>query len=73
MSRYYRRREPGSKENAGAALAALGVAAGAAVVTFYFVRIMLSREPLSGSDQTRLPSQGGKALPAPSHDNGAKG
>lgn len=46
MSRYYRRREPGKKENLQAGLMAAGLAAAAAAVSFYFVRLFLSREPL---------------------------
>ena len=46
MNRYFRRIEPGPGENLRAGLAA-GLAAGAvAVVSFYLVRTLLSREPL---------------------------
>jgi len=63
MSPYYRRRKPGNRETGGAALAALGVAAGVAAVTFYFVRLMLCREALSGSDAPALPASPDRALP----------
>jgi hypothetical protein len=45
----YIRKRPESKEEVAAGLisAALGVAVG--VVAFYFVRMMLAREPLPGS------------------------
>ena len=46
MSRYFRRKEPGSGENLRAGLVAGGLAAAVAAVSFYFVRIFLSREPL---------------------------
>jgi hypothetical protein len=68
MSLYYRRKKPGSRENAGAALAALGVAAGVAGVTFYLVRLMLSRETLSSSAPPRLPSGEARAL-SPGEDS----
>jgi hypothetical protein len=59
MSGFYRRTNPGIRENAGAGLAAFGVAAGAAAVTFYLVRIFLAREPLGPFDPPRLPSPEG--------------
>ena len=46
MSRYYRRTEPGPGENLRAGLIAGGMAAAVAAVSFYFVRIFLTREPL---------------------------
>ena len=46
MTRYYRRKEAGSGENLRAGLVAGGLAAAVAAVSFYFVRIFLSREPL---------------------------
>lgn len=62
MSPYYRRKKPGSRENAGAALAALGVAAGVAGVTFYLVRLMLSREALVPSKPSELPAPPSRSL-----------
>ena len=46
MTRYYRAKRPGSRENLGAGLVALGLAAGVAAVSFYFVRLFLAREPM---------------------------
>ncbi len=46
MTEYYRRKEPGRGENLRAGLVAGGLAATVAAVTFYFVRLFLSREPL---------------------------
>lgn len=67
MSPYYRRKKPGVRENAGAALAALGLAAGVAAVTFYLVRLALSREPLVSPGATKaLPQE----LAAPGKDPG---
>jgi len=62
MSRFYRRTTPGTRENVGAGLAAFGVAAGAAAVTFYLVRIFLAREPLGPFRPSRLPGPGTPAL-----------
>jgi hypothetical protein len=62
MSQYYRRKKTGARENMGAGLAALGIAAGAAAVTFYLVRLFLSREPLGPFDPPRLPSSSPPAL-----------
>ena len=73
MSPYYRRKEPGGRENLGAALSALGVAAGVAGVTFYLVRLMLSREALSSSPPPRLPSGEAKALSAGEDPNEGDG
>ena len=42
MTRYFKRRRAGGKENAGAMAAAIGTG----LVVFYFVRILLSREPI---------------------------
>ena len=47
MSRYYRRTTPGTRENLSAALVAAGLAVGMASISFYLVRIFLSREPLA--------------------------
>ncbi len=57
MSRYYRMKEPGRRENLRAGLVAGGVAAAVAAVSFYLTRLFVSREPLepldsSGSEDT---------------------
>jgi hypothetical protein len=46
MSRYFRRKEPGLKENLEAGLVATGLAVGIGAVTFYLLRLLLTREPL---------------------------
>jgi hypothetical protein len=46
MSPFYRRTEPGPRENWSAALVAAGLALGVASVSFYLVRTFLAREPL---------------------------
>lgn len=46
MTRYYRRRRPGARETAVSAAAAAALAAGVGAVTFYLVRLFLSRERL---------------------------
>ena len=46
MSGFYRRTKPGSGVNLRAGLVAGGVAAAAAAVSFYVVRLFLAREPL---------------------------
>jgi hypothetical protein len=46
MTRYYRRKEPGAGENFRAGLVAGALATAVAAVSFYFVRLFLSREPL---------------------------
>jgi hypothetical protein len=46
MSPFYRRTTPGFRENLGAATVAAGLALGVASVSFYLVRIFLSREPI---------------------------
>lgn len=46
MSRYYRRLTPDGRDNVQAGLVAGLVAAAAAVMSFYVVRIFLAREPL---------------------------
>jgi hypothetical protein len=50
MSRFYLRRDPGSKETLGAIAVALGVGA----VSFYFVRNLLAREGLEREAPKRL-------------------
>lgn len=64
MSRFYLRRDPGSKETLGAMAVALGVGA----VSFYFVQNLLAREGLereapkrpgtTGSDVSRVADSG---------------
>jgi hypothetical protein len=46
MSRYYRLKKPGPPENLKAGLVAGGIAATAAALSFYLVRVFLAREPL---------------------------
>jgi hypothetical protein len=46
MSRFYKRTRPGLGENLRAGLAAGGLAATVAAVSFYLVRLFLAREPL---------------------------
>ena len=46
MTRYYSRKTPGWMENLKAGLVAGGISAAVAAVTFYLVRLTLSREPL---------------------------
>ncbi len=46
MTRYYRRKETGRKEDLAAGLVAAGVATTVAAISYYLVRIFLSREPL---------------------------
>ena len=50
MSRFYLRRDPGPKENLGAAVVALGVGA----VSFYCVRMFLARDGLEREAPKRL-------------------
>ena len=66
MTRFYRRTEPGSRENLRAGLVAGGLAALVAAASFYLVRLFLSREPLD-----ELPSESTEAdsVPdAPEHE-----
>ena len=65
MSRFYRRTKPGARENLGAGLMAVGLAAGVASVSFYLVRLFLAREPLETSPPPLLPDE---AEPAPTKD-----
>ena len=67
MTRYYRRKETGRKENLGAGLVAAGLATTVAAVSFYLVRIFLSREPLDPIEAGE--SSAGKALPGDSDGN----
>ena len=46
MTRYFRRTDPGTSENLRAGLVAGALATAVAAVSFYLVRIFLSREPL---------------------------
>ena len=54
MTRYYRRKHAGPRENLGAGLLAAGLAAGVAAVSFYFVRLFLSREPMEELEEEGL-------------------
>ena len=60
MTRYYRRKEAGRRENLGAGLVAAGLATTVAAVSFYLVKIFLSREPLDPVGEGD--SRGEKAL-----------
>ena len=46
MNRYFRRTEPGRRENLRAGLVAGSVAVIGAAASFYLVRLILAREPL---------------------------
>ena len=46
MSRRWIRNEPGKEENTRALAIALGAAAAVALVTFYFARILVSRDEI---------------------------
>lgn len=61
MSVYYRRTTPGARENLGAGMAAFGVAAGVAAVTFYLTRLFLAREPFSPSPPKPAPGRKSEA------------
>lgn len=63
MSRYYRRMEPGAGENLRAGLVAGALAAATAAVSFYFVRLFLSREPLDPLTPSRHDVLQGKEGP----------
>lgn len=75
MTRYYSRKTPGRMENLKAALVAGGISAAVAAVTFYLVRLTLSREPLvakalpsansgaAGSGELEVPAGGVPTLP----------
>ena len=62
MTRYYSRKTPGWMENLKAGLVAGGISAAVAAVTFYLVRLTLSREPLVPK---ALPSAGSGELEDP--------
>ena len=53
MRRRWIRNEPSRRDNALAALAAAGVAAGVAAVTFYLARVFLSREEIEPLEVAR--------------------
>jgi hypothetical protein len=65
MSRFYRRRPPGPRENLGAALVATGLALGVATVSFYLVRTFLSREALEPLPRPAGKSDSGPPAPDP--------
>ena len=71
MTIYYRRTTPGTRENLGAGLAALGAAAGVAAVTFYLVRLLLAREPIASGP--RDPGVEPAGDPADTHLPGREG
>jgi len=50
MTRYFRRTDPGPGENLRAGLVAGALATTVAAVSFYLVRLFLSREPLESID-----------------------
>lgn len=50
MTPRYLRKTPGRKEHVAAAVISGTLAAGVALVTFYFTRLFLSREPVDASD-----------------------
>jgi hypothetical protein len=66
LTRFYRRKKPGPREDLGAGLVAFGLAAGVAAVSFYLVRLFLAREPMEeledggrhgGSERERIPEE----------------
>ncbi len=63
MSRYFRRRTPGTRENLEAGAVAAGLALGVATVTFYLLRLFLSREPISPRPEESRPED--RPLPDP--------
>lgn len=54
MSPRYLRIPPGKKENLSAALVSGTLAAGVGLVAFYFIRLLLSREPAGDSEHREL-------------------
>ena len=57
MTVRYLRNEPGKKEDLAAALVSATLAAGVGLVTFYFARLLLSREVVGETEgRTQLPS-----------------
>jgi hypothetical protein len=67
MTRYFRRVEPGRREKLQAGLVAGALAAAVGAVSFYFVRILLSREalePLAPSEELDEGRQGAADLEA---------
>ena len=61
MTRY--RRRPLEREEEAAALAtSVVLGAGVAAVAFYVVRLLLSRDPLSGSGAAGDPSDGSESI-----------
>jgi hypothetical protein len=67
VTRYIRRKDPGPGENLRAGLVAGALAVATAAVSFYLVRLVLSREPLE-------PLEGGTAGEDPTagrEDDGA--
>jgi hypothetical protein len=58
----YLRNEPGNKESLAAVVVAGTVAAGAGLITFYFARLLLSREAVGEPDEREL-------LSSPSAEN----
>lgn len=61
MSPRYIRMEPDRSDNAKAVVVSAALGAGLGIVAFYFVRLMLSREPLDGgargAPEVRRPEQ----------------
>jgi len=73
MARY--RRAPLSREDSIASVAtSVVVGAGAALVTYYLTRLLLSREPLPGRVATEVGSPSSpEALPAPARADASGG
>ena len=53
MSRHYRRVPPERKDTVAALLASGAVAACVGLVTFYFARLFIAREPLAPEEEER--------------------
>jgi hypothetical protein len=61
MAKYYRRVKTGRGENLRAGLVAGGLAATVGALSFYLVRLILSREPLEpASPRAHLPEGAGE-------------